>query len=144
MAFFAWLIKELDRNVEDGFVHTVFYCCQCFADSNVCTVYGSVQLERPTDALIPYELLTEQQVVQWVKDKLGAESVQAIEADLQAKLNELIAPTSLKGVPWLEVPSTSPIPEPEAPVLTRARNADGTFIADDPATPDVNEAWVTP
>lgn len=25
--------------------------------------------------------------------------------------------------------------------LVRARNADGTFMADDPATPDVNEAW---
>lgn len=25
--------------------------------------------------------------------------------------------------------------------LMRARNADGTFMADDPATPDVNEAW---
>jgi len=26
--------------------------------------------------------------------------------------------------------------------LVRARNADGAFIADDPSTPDVNEAWV--
>ena len=24
----------------------------------------------------------------------------------------------------------------------RARNADGTFMADDPSTPDVDEAWV--
>jgi hypothetical protein len=28
--------------------------------------------------------------------------------------------------------------------LIRARAADGSFIADDPATPDINEAWVTP
>lgn len=26
----------------------------------------------------------------------------------------------------------------------RARSEDGTYIADDPSTPDVNEAWVTP
>jgi hypothetical protein len=26
--------------------------------------------------------------------------------------------------------------------LVRARNADGTFIADDPSTPDVDEAWL--
>jgi len=26
--------------------------------------------------------------------------------------------------------------------LIRARNADGTYMADDPATPDVDEAWV--
>ena len=30
----------------------------------------------------------------------------------------------------------APAPDPE-----RARNPDGTFIGDDPATPDVNEAW---
>ena len=28
--------------------------------------------------------------------------------------------------------------------LIRARNADGTYMADDPATPDVDEAWVDP
>lgn len=38
-------------------------------------------------------------------------------------------------VAWPLVPGTA---------LTRARNADGTFIADDPSTPDVDEAWVTP
>ena len=26
--------------------------------------------------------------------------------------------------------------------LVRARNADGTYMADDPSTPDVDEAWV--
>jgi hypothetical protein len=26
--------------------------------------------------------------------------------------------------------------------LIRARNADGTYAADDPSTPDVDEAWV--
>ncbi len=30
--------------------------------------------------------------------------------------------------------------QPPEPV--RARNADGTYRADDPSTPDVNEAWV--
>jgi hypothetical protein len=27
-------------------------------------------------------------------------------------------------------------------VVERARNEDGTFMADDPSTPDVDEAWV--
>ena len=35
---------------------------------------------------------------------------------------------------------TAPMPM-EEPVLVRARNEDGTFIADDPTTPNVNEAW---
>tara|TARA_R100001510_G_scaffold57735_1_gene67267 strand:- start:8740 stop:9036 length:297 start_codon:yes stop_codon:yes gene_type:complete len=31
--------------------------------------------------------------------------------------------------------------ETKATTPTRARNADGTLIGDDPSTPDVNEAW---
>jgi hypothetical protein len=34
------------------------------------------------------------------------------------------------------------LPVDEETVLIRARNEDGTYIADDPATPDVNEAYV--
>jgi hypothetical protein len=42
----------------------------------------------------------------------------------------------------LDILSTLEWTEPvEEPVMIRARNADGTFRADDPSTPDVNEAW---
>jgi hypothetical protein len=37
--------------------------------------------------------------------------------------------------------SLAPAPAVE---LIRAKAADGSFIADDPTTPDINEAWVTP
>lgn len=40
---------------------------------------------------------------------------------------------------------TAPIepiePTPEEPVMVRARDENGRFIADDPSTPDVDEAW---
>lgn len=32
--------------------------------------------------------------------------------------------------------------ESRQPAPVRARHPDGTFVADDPATPDVDEAWV--
>jgi len=35
-----------------------------------------------------------------------------------------------------------PPDEEEVEVLVRARDEKGAFIADDPATPDVNEAWI--
>jgi hypothetical protein len=35
---------------------------------------------------------------------------------------------------------SAPMPV-EEPVLVRVRDEDGRFIADDPTTPDVNEAW---
>lgn len=55
--------------------------------------------------------------------------------------------------PYLRAAETRPelveeaaikLAEREPPERVRARNADGTFMADDPATPDVDEAWVMP
>jgi hypothetical protein len=34
------------------------------------------------------------------------------------------------------------LPPDDEEVLVRARDEKGAFISDDPATPDVNEAWV--
>jgi hypothetical protein len=36
----------------------------------------------------------------------------------------------------------APIEVIDVAVIERARDANGQFIPDDPATPDVNEAWV--
>jgi hypothetical protein len=41
----------------------------------------------------------------------------------------------------LDKPKKKPKVEPEVEVV-RARDEDGQFIPDDPATPEVNEAWV--
>ena len=38
-------------------------------------------------------------------------------------------------------PVAKPVAEPEVE-LVRARDENGHFVADDPSTPDVNEAWV--
>lgn len=45
--------------------------------------------------------------------------------------------TSQPGFPWNIIWPMSP-----GTVLVRARNADGTYAADDPTTPDTNEAWL--
>jgi hypothetical protein len=46
---------------------------------------------------VAYDLLTEAQVIAWVKDKLD---VEAIEAGLQAQIDAKKAPTTATGVPW--------------------------------------------
>ena len=47
--------------------------------------------------------------------------------------------------PGQPLPFVPPLDEPaRASKRTRARNQDGEFRADDPATPDVNEAFVAP
>ena len=45
------------------------------------------------------------------------------------------------STPEWTAPIESIEPASEEPVMVRARDEDGRFIADDPSTPDVNEAW---
>lgn len=49
-------------------------------------------------------------------------------------------PRALEILP--ELPLEKPAPKKKAPAKRkRARKADGTLKADDPSTPDINEAW---
>ena len=63
--------------------------------------YGSVGLERPEGDLIPFDELTQEEVIGWVIEKLGGTDKKAeVEAALQARLDEVMSPTKINGVPW--------------------------------------------
>ena len=96
---FTWKIANLERETADGFVFTAHYTVS--ADDGVYSsgAYGSLGLERPS-AMIPFDQLTEDLCVGWVKDKLGADKVADIEAALQSQLNEKHVPTKASGTPW--------------------------------------------
>lgn len=54
-------------------------------------------------------------------------------------------PSVLEFIAANEKPKAKPVKKPKAEEkleMVRARDEDGHFIADDPETPDVNEAWV--
>lgn len=99
-ATFAWQISQLERAAADGYVFTAHYVVNASTPEHSTGAYGSLGLERPESALIPFESLTEQTVVSWVKDKLTAEKVAEVEAALQAQLEEMGAPSKLSGLPW--------------------------------------------
>ncbi len=44
---------------------------------------------------IPFDQLTNDQVVQWVKDAMGEERVSSLESNLQSQIDNLITPTSV-------------------------------------------------
>ena len=104
---FTWKINTLERDTSDGYVFTAHYSVVGISDTldpegnpYNSGAYGSVGLERP-DTLIPYADLTEEQVIGWVKEKLGGdEKVAEIEAALEARIAELISPSKINGVPW--------------------------------------------
>ena len=104
---FAWKINTLERELSDGYVFTAHYSVVAISDTLDPSgnpynsgAYGSIGLQRP-DKLIPYADLTEQQVIGWVQEALGGdEKVAEIEAQLEARLAELISPSKINGVPW--------------------------------------------
>ena len=96
----VWNIANLERETSDGYVFTAHYTVDANDGTYSAGAYGSIGLERP-ETLISYSDLTKELVVGWVKDKLGTEQVEAIEAALQAQLDEQNAPTKAAGVPWL-------------------------------------------
>jgi hypothetical protein len=96
----TWKIAQLERETADGYVFTAHYTVDASDGTYSAGAYGSVGLEKP-ETLVPFADLTEEQVVGWVKEKLGgAEKVSEIEATLQAQLDEQKAPTKASGTPW--------------------------------------------
>ena len=97
---YTWHIANLERETSDGYVFTAHYTVDAKDDTYNAGAYGSIGLERPEGELIPFADLTEEQVVGWVKDKLGEEAVANVETALQAQLDEQRHPTKAAGVPW--------------------------------------------
>ena len=99
---FTWKISQLERETQDGYVFAAHYTVDAVSSDEVyrAGAYGSIGLERPEGEMVPFSELSEELCVQWVKDKLGAEQVQAIETALQAQLDEQRSPSKAAGLPW--------------------------------------------
>ena len=82
------------------YIYTVHYTVDAKDDTYSSGAYGSIGLNRPEDELIPFSTLTPEIVISWVKDSLGDEKVQEIEAALQTQLDEQRAPSKTTGLPW--------------------------------------------
>jgi hypothetical protein len=98
----TWRIAQLERNTADGVVFTAHYTVDAKDEAYSAGAYGSIGLEQPApETMIPFSELTEETVVEWVKEKLGGEEkVEEIEAALQSQLDEQHAPTKAAGLPW--------------------------------------------
>ena len=97
---FTWAIANLERETQDGYVFTAHYTISANDGTYSAGAYGSVGFERP-ESLIPFDDLTKEVVIDWVKEAIGGEEkVTEIEAALQAQLDEKHAPTKAAGVPW--------------------------------------------
>ena len=95
----TWNIVNLERETSDGYVYTAHYTVDANDGTYSAGAYGSIGFERP-ETLIPYMDLTKEQVVEWVKEALGADKVLEIGQALLAQIEEQRNPTKSSGVPW--------------------------------------------
>ena len=92
----TYTINQLDRNTSDNFVYTVHYNVTKVDGEFSASTYGTVGFEAGTPTT-PYASLTKAQVIEWVKDKLGEETV---EASLASQIAAQKNPTTATGTPW--------------------------------------------
>jgi hypothetical protein len=110
---YTWAIASLERHTTDDIVYTAHWTVSASTPASVdasaedasapnASAYGSVGLEAPAegDPVIPYEDLTEEIVIGWVKDKLGEEQVTTMEEALATQIAEQLAPSKATGTPW--------------------------------------------
>ena len=95
---YNWQIVNMDRKTTDGFVVTVHYNVTATDGDYSANTYGTVgYTEEAGKSYIPYDQLTQDEVVAWVKDSLGQETV---ESSLASQINALKNPVQESGLPW--------------------------------------------
>ena len=96
---FKWSIGTLERKLDDGFVFTAHWSCRASDGDFSASSYGTAGFSQDPEAAdyIPYEQLTEEQVLAWVWESVDKD---ATEAALQARIDADKNPTSATGTPW--------------------------------------------
>ena len=92
-------IANLERNVADGGVTIAHYRCELVDGDYSASSYGTVSFapDASDPSFVPFESLTEADVIAWVEAELDME---AITASLQANIDEQKAPKTESGLPW--------------------------------------------
>lgn len=94
-------ISALDRDTADGFVTTAHWTASKTEGDFSAGSYGTVGFTKEDGVnLIPYADLTEATVIGWVEASLGAETLTAMEATMDALIAEQQVPSKATGTPW--------------------------------------------
>ena len=92
----TWTIDQMTRVAADWLVVTVDWRATDQDSGYVATTTGTVGLDRG-DSFTPYEDLTQEQVVSWVKESVN---VDEIESNLATEISLKKNPVVLPGKPW--------------------------------------------
>tara|TARA_B100000287_G_scaffold15649_1_gene15735 strand:+ start:1973 stop:2299 length:327 start_codon:yes stop_codon:yes gene_type:complete len=103
----TWKIRDMQREASDGYVYNVRIEANAVDDSDASIIGQVVEdciLKRPSGTLIPFNDLTESQVIGWVHDQWATQQLmpnlnykQKVEGDLSRQMehNKI-----QNGTPW--------------------------------------------
>jgi hypothetical protein len=107
MASATWDIANMERHLPDGStppsgeVYTIHWTVSLEEQGESAGAYGSIGLGgAEASSYTPFDEITKDQAIGWVKETLGDEKVGEIEAALQQQLDQQHAPTKAAGLPW--------------------------------------------
>jgi len=93
----TWKITQTDYLVSDGFITTAHWTATAVDGDYTASVYSTCSF-APAEPSIPYDSVTEQEVLDWIwangVDKTSTEASLASQIDLQKN------PVSATGTPW--------------------------------------------
>ena len=103
----TWSITDLTRETSDGYVCLVKWKLTGTEGDKTVESTGKTKLERPSSALEPYDSLTEEKVLGWVKAKINAESPAAMDQESGKTAVERMEAIMDKKMGWLNAPATA-------------------------------------
>lgn len=95
----TWTIANLERNAADGGVIVAHWRATMQDGDYTASAYGTCSFTPDASApdFVPYDQLTENDVIVWVWGKV--DKIQT-EAALTANIEEQKAPATVSGLPW--------------------------------------------
>ena len=102
----TWEIRDTRSTITDGLITKILYGCVIELEDDIERKIGEITLtgDSTSSNFVPFETLTEETLIEWVKSSLGEEQVIAIETEIQNNINARIAirkaVTEKGGLPW--------------------------------------------
>jgi len=98
-----WTIENMKRRAESGLVVEVAYRVVAKQGSLIADHRGKVTLtgDPESEGFVPFNQLTEAQVVEWVKDSVNVATIEAgVQSSLDAKVQKAAQREVTSGLPW--------------------------------------------
>ena len=102
----TWQILDTNYQIADGLITKILYRCTVQLENYIDRTIGNIELtgDSTLSDFIPFDSLTEANIIEWVKAFLGEEQVISIETNLQtnvvARKEAQDAQTTKQGLPW--------------------------------------------